>query len=168
MKKFLIVSVMLFIASVGCKKMDIGGDNVCGCSPVTEGPELNLVIRNSAGQDLLSTSSATAVTKDQIKLYRDEGNGNIRQIPFEILPPFSYGEEKFGSNYLYTRSVQWNSSTQTDVIYLKIGDDEPYELTIRMKPEGRFSVHTLLINQKPAAKGEGNLAKFKAVYYLNK
>jgi len=166
MKKFLIVCAILFFANVACKKTD-GGGGLCGCSPV-EGPEFNLVIKNNAGVDLLNTGTAGAYTTDQILLYRKESGDKITPVVFAIRPPFSYGDEKFGYNFLHTKSIRWNQATMTDVIYLKIGNEEPYELSLQLKPEGRYSVNKLLINQKEAEKGGGNLAKFVSVYYLNK
>ena len=167
MKKFMLVCAILFIANVGCKKMNVDGGGLCGCSPV-ESPEFNLAIRNIAGDDLLSNSSSGAYNKSNIQLYRKDAEGKAVPIVFSIRQPFSYGDEKFKYNLLSTSDLRFNPETQKDVIYLKLGDEPPYELTMQLKPNGRYSVQQLLIDQKEAEKGEGNLAKFVSVYYLNK
>lgn len=147
--------------------MNVDGGGLCGCSPA-EGPEFNLVIRNSAGDDLLNSSTSGAYSKSNIQVYRKDTDGKVVPIVFSIRQPFSYGDEKFKYNLLFTSDVRFNPEIQKDVIYLKLGDGPAYELTLQVKPNGRYSVQQLLIDQKEADKGEGNLAKFVSVFYLTK
>ncbi|CAM4355349.1 hypothetical protein SAMN06265348_11311 [Pedobacter westerhofensis] len=167
MKKFLVVCAVLFIVNMGCKKMNADGGGLCGCSPI-EGPELDLVIRNAAGDDLLSDKTSGAYTKDNIQVYRKDENGKIIPIIFAVRPQFSYGDEKFKYNFLYISAIRYNQDTQTDVIYLKLADHQPVELTLKLKLQGRFSVQQLLADQKEVEKDNGTVAKFSAIYYLNR
>jgi hypothetical protein len=167
MKKFILVCAILFIANVGCKKMNLDGGGVCGCLPI-EGPEFNLVIKNSAGDDLLSSSTAGPYSKDNIQMYRKDNEGKMIPILFAIRPPFSYGDEKFKYNFLYTTNIRISANTQTDHIYLKLGNDQPYEMTLHLKSNGRLSVQRLLIDQKETEKEADNLSKYASFFYLNK
>lgn len=167
MKKFMIACLILFIANVGCKKMNVDGGGLCGCSPVAA-PSLNLAVTNAAGDDLLSDKTTGAYAKDKIQIYRKDAAGKMTAVYFDIRPPFSYGDEKFKYNTLYISGIQYNQDTKTDVIYLKLGDDQPLELSMQLKPEGQLSVQQLLIDQKEALKEAGNITKFVSVFYLKK
>jgi hypothetical protein len=168
MKKFILVCAILFIANVGCKKMNMDGGRLCGCSPApVEVPVLNLAIRNSEGTDLLSSNIPGAYKKDNIQLYRKDDAGKITPIPFSIRQPFTDGEEKFSYNHLNTQALTYNTDTQSDRIFLKLGDEQPYELTLSFKTAGKIGVQKILINQKELEKVGGELVIHK-FFFLNK
>ena len=162
MKKFLIVCMILFTAGVGCKKMDYGGGDLCACSPI-EAPGLNLVIKNSAGDDLLSEKTVGAYTKDNIQLFRKDVNGKVIPINFSIRPPSTFGEQKFNFNFLYAPELN-SLQTQTDkTVYLKLGGGEPYELLLDLSKPGEGS---LFINKKAAEREKGAVSLYLPIFYL--
>jgi hypothetical protein len=164
MKKFLIISILLFIINVGCKKENVGGGNLCACSPA-RGPELNLVIKNNAGGDLLNDKTTGAYIKDQIAVYRKDGNSKIIPMDFAIRPAFSYGDQKFGFNSLYLGNLNFLQKTPAEVVYLKLGEKEAQELHIQLN-QGKYAVEKLLIDQKEAVKDSGAVAKYADIFYL--
>jgi hypothetical protein len=164
MKKIIIVCVILFIANVGCKKTNIDGGGLCACSPVTA-PELNLVIKNTAGDDLLNDKTAGAYSKDKIELFRKDGNGNIVPLNFSIRPPFSYGNEKFNFNLLTVPSISYLQTSDNNIVYLKLGEGKLHELSLQLN-QGKYDLEKLLIDNKAAAKDTGNVAKYASIFYL--
>jgi len=162
MKKILFVCMILFIASVACKKEDVGGGGLCACSPM-QVPSLNLVIKNSAGADLLSDKTTGYYDKNKIQLTRKDAAGKTIAIDFNIRPPFSYGNEKFNYNYLYI-PVSFLQAAD-NLIYLKLGDGKTYELNIALN-EGKYNLNTLMIDNKEAVKDNGNVAKYTTIFYL--
>jgi hypothetical protein len=164
MKKFTIVCIILFIAGVGCKKTNIDGGGLCACSPKVE-PELSLVIKNNAGDDLLNDKTAGAYSKDKIELFRKDGDGKIIPINFSIRPPFSYGDEKFNFNLLYTSGISYLQKPADNIIYLKLGEGKLYELNVQLN-KGKYAIEKLLIDNKEAEKDKGNVAKYAAIFYL--
>lgn len=162
MKKFLFVCAVLFIGSVGCKKMNIDGNGLCACSPISQ-PELTLVIKNAAGDDLLNDKTSGAYTKEKIELYTKDEAGKVIPISFSIRQPFNYGDEKF--NFYQLNSgigfIQKKSST----VYLKLGDSKVYELNIELN-EGSYLLNKLLIDQKEAQKDLGTVLKYKSIFYF--
>jgi|GEM_PF-698799 len=166
MKKFILVCAILFIANAGCKKMNVdGGGGLCGCSPARTGPQLNLVIKNAAGDDLLDNKSAGAYTKDKIELFRKDADGKVIPILFAIRPPFSYGDEKFKFNQLTTFEMSHIKSSSNNVIYLKLAD-KTYELTLQTK-ENPYLLDRVLIDQKEAERDSGTVAKYTVIFYLS-
>jgi hypothetical protein len=164
MKKFILVCVILFIANVGCKKMNIDGGGACGCSPVQAGLQLNLVINNGAGDDLLNDKVAGAYTRDKIELYRKDSGGKAIPIIFAIRPPFSYGDEKYKFSQLSSFDSTYVPNSAGSVIYLKLGD-KTYELTMQAKPNS-YTIDRVLIDQKEAEKDNGTVAKYSTIFYL--
>ena len=158
MKKFLIALTVLFIVNVGCKKENIGGGRLCGCSPVV-GPELNLTIKTSAGADLLSSQTIGAYTKDKISLFRKDADGKEIVVGFDIRPPFDYGNNKFTFNSLH---VYLSGITPADPLYLKLGS-KVYTLNIQV---ATYMLDKLLIDSKEAEKDKTTLANYMTMFYL--
>ena len=162
MKKILFVCMILFIASVACKKEDVGGGGLCACSPI-QVPTINLVIKNSSGGDLLSDKTNGYYDKNKIQLTRKDATGKTITVDFNIRTPFSYGNEKFDYHYL---SIPVGFLQTTDnLIYLKLGDSKTYELKIALN-QGKYDLNTLLIDNKEAVKENGNVAKYTTIFYL--
>jgi len=165
MKKFLFVCLVIFIAGVGCKKTNIDGGGLCGCSPI-QTPELMLVIKNGTGTDLLNDKNVGAYTKNDIQLYKKDASGNPVQFSFSIRPPFSYGNEKFDFNTLYTQGVSAIKQSG-ESIYLKLGSEPAYELKVQFNAT-QPKIDKLLINNTEAQKGNGTIANYVDVFYLTK
>jgi len=167
MKKFLIVCFVIFVASVGCKKENIGGGGACGCSPVV-GPQLMLVVKNSAGEDLLNSNTAGSFSKDNIKLFSKDANGKETQLYFNVRPPFNYTPtESFTSNTLYSVGFSQLWAANKGTIYLKLGDAPAYELNVEID-NNKSKVEKVVINNKEAEKDKGAVAKYANIFYLVK
>ncbi|UOE50834.1 hypothetical protein MTO98_07060 [Mucilaginibacter sp. SMC90] len=164
MKKFFIISLLLFIVSVCCKKENVGGGGLCACSPVRV-PELNLVIKNTTGDDLLNDKTAGAYAKDKITVYRKDEKSNVIPIDFAIRPGFSYGNEKFNFNFLNLGNLGFLQKTPADIIYLKLGDKEAQELHLQLN-QGKYAVDKLIIGNEEAVKDSGTVAKYADIFYL--
>ncbi|MET1053820.1 MAG: hypothetical protein ABWY16_00795 [Pedobacter sp.] len=164
MKKFILVCAILFIVNAGCKKMNLDGGGACGCSPVQVGLQLNLVVKNVAGDDLLDDKVAGAYTRDKIELYRKDSGGKTVPILFAIRPPFSYGDEKFKFSELSLLDSSYVPNSAGSVLYLKLGD-KTYELTLQAKPN-TYTIEKVLIDQKEAEKDNGTVAKYSTIFYL--
>ena len=162
MKKILLICMVLFIASVACKKENVGGGGLCACSPV-QVPSLNLVVKNSAGTDLLSDKTTGYYDKTKIEVSRKDAAGKTTAVDFAIRPPFAYGSEKFTYNQLYI-PVSFLQTTD-NVIYLKLGNGKAYELKVVLNKE-KYALSKLLIDDKEAVKDNGNVAKYTTIFYL--
>lgn len=165
MKKFVLVCIVLFIANIGCKKSNIGGGGLCACSPIIVGPELYLVIKNNAGEDLLNTKTTGAYTKDKIELYRKDETGKVLPIAFFIRLPFDYGNEKFAFNQLYVGGVGNTQKSPDNTLFLKLGDNKLYQLNLTLN-QGLYKVEKVLIDNKEAEKDNGTVAKYLPIFYL--
>jgi hypothetical protein len=159
MKKFLIILMVIFIADVGCKKENIGGGGLCGCSPIV-GPYLNLAIKNSAGADLLNSQTPTAYTKENIEVFRKDANGKAIPVNFSIMPEFGYGNEKFNFKTLHVYLDAVPLQSGDFIFYLKLGGTKVYTLDLNM------SMQKLLIDSKEAERDKGTVAQFTTIYYL--
>lgn len=161
MKKIIIVCVILFIANVACKKTNIDGGGLCACSPMRS-PELNLVIKNNAGDDLLNSQTTGAYSKDKIELFKKDGNGNAIPINFGIRPPFSNGNEKFNFNFLSASGITYSQTANDNIIYLKLGEGKLHELALQVSQEGL----KLSIDKIEAKKDTSNVARYAYIFYL--
>jgi hypothetical protein len=162
MKKILFVCMVIFIASVACKKEDVGGGGLCACT-VLAAPSLNLVIKNSAGSDLLSDKTTGYYEKSKIQITRKDASGKVSVVDFNIRAPFSYGNEKFNYNYLNIPISFLQAADNT--VYLKLGDGKTYELKITLN-EQKYGLEKVLIDNKEVEKDQGNVAKYTTIYYL--
>jgi hypothetical protein len=158
------MSLLLFIFNVGCKKENVGGGGLCACSPV-RGPELNLVIKNSEGDDLLSDKTVGSFTKDNIGVYRTDADNKVIPIDFAIRPAFSYGDEKFNFNSLHVGNLFFLQKTTAGIIYLQLGNKEIIELHLQLN-EGKYTVEKLLIGHEEAVKDTGTVSKYADIFYL--
>ena len=163
MKKFLLICAVLFVVNVGCKKMNIGGEGLCACSPM-RGPELNLVIQNEAGLDLLATANTGSYPKEKIQLYKKDAEGKVVPLNFGIRSPFSYGDENFTKYFLFSNDLRSSSATGNSIIFLKLGD-KVYELNLLFNKE-KFDVDRLLIDNKEVQKDKGTVANYLSIFYL--
>jgi hypothetical protein len=164
MKKTIIVCAILFIANVGCKKTNVDGGRLCACSPVRV-PQLNLVIKNNAGDDLLNNKTSGAYSKDKIELFKKDANGNVIPIAFNIMPPFSFADEKFSFSFLHSAAISYLQTANDNIIYLKLGEGKLHELNVQLN-QGKYGVEKLLIDNKAAVKDTSNLTKYESVFYL--
>lgn len=163
MKKFLFVCAIIFIANLGCKKNNIGGGGLCACSPIVE-PELHLVVKNKAGNDLLSDKIAGAYSKEDIKVFQKTPDGKETPVNFTVRPPFSYGDEKFNFSSLMV-GLNFLRNSAGSKILLKLGDSKSYELSFALN-EGMYDINKLLIDNKEAEKDNGKVSTFVRIFYL--
>ena len=163
MKKFLIVLTIIIVANFGCKKEQIG-DGICACSPVSY-PYLSLAIKNNMGQDLLSAGIAGAYTSDQIQLFQKNNNGTIKLLKFHIRPPFSYGNDQFKYNLLFSEEIIMLTKTMDQTFYLKLGDQPAFELNLQLHTTSK-KVERLLINKNEAILDKGSVAAYLNIFYL--
>lgn len=146
MKKFLITLSVIFIVSLGCKKENIGGGGLCACSVLPE-PILGLVIKNSAGQDLLNAKTAGYFDKSKIQLYSKDANNVITQIRFDIYEPFTYrNTQKMEYYQLSSYEIALKSKGIENTFYLKLGD-KVYEINLKANNK---AVEKLLIDKTEA------------------
>ncbi|GAA4310005.1 hypothetical protein GCM10023149_04560 [Mucilaginibacter gynuensis] len=163
MKKFLIICIVLFIAGVGCKKENVGGTGLCACSPVI-GPDLRLVIKNSAGDDLLNENTSGAYTTDKIEFYRKDASGKITPLTFSIRAPFAYGNQEFAYNTISV-PVDFLQQKAGQPIYLKLGDKNVYELNAALNKQ-KNDVEKLLIGDTTAERDSSEVSKLSPIFYL--
>ncbi len=164
MKKFLIVVLAVFLANLGCKKMD-PGNRLCACSPVEE-PTLVLVIKNSEGTDMLNPVNSGHFNNNQVQLYQQNENGSLKQITFYIRPPFSYGNEKFNYYHLGSSEIIRLSNSINQDFYLKLGNNEPIKINIE-KVENNFSLDKLLVNGQEKNAETGTVSNYiRNIYYI--
>jgi hypothetical protein len=161
MKKFLLVCFVIFIAGMGCKKVN----PLCGCSPIQQ-PELMLVIKNAADSDLLSDKNVGAYTKNNIQLFKKDANGNPVQLSFYIRPPFSYGNDSFSFSTLYATGLS-SIKQSGESIYLKLGNEPVYELKLQFN-NTMPKIDKLFINNNEAEKDNGTVVKYVDIFYLTK
>jgi len=146
MKKFLIILSVIFIVSLGCKKENIGGGGLCACSLAPE-PVLGLVIKNSAGLDLLNTKTAGYFDKNKIQLYVKDANNAVTAIRFDIREPFNYGSmQKMEYYQLSSYEIAIKAKSIENTFYLKLGD-KVYELNLKTNNK---AVEKLLIDKTDA------------------
>eukprot|EP01012_Entosiphon_sulcatum_P011886 TRINITY_DN17386_c0_g1_i1.p1 TRINITY_DN17386_c0_g1~~TRINITY_DN17386_c0_g1_i1.p1 ORF type:complete len:169 (-),score=15.98 TRINITY_DN17386_c0_g1_i1:413-919(-) len=132
MKKILIVLMVIFIANLGCKKANIGGVDLCACT-VAGGSVLGLVIKNSTDIDLLNPATTGYFAKNQIQFYSKDANNVIKQISFDIRPPFTYANNLKLDYYQLISLEAFSLAKSIDnSFYLKLGDGKPYELNLKV------------------------------------
>lgn len=164
MKKFILALVVLFAVNIGCKKASNNGGNICACSPII-GPSIHLVIKNSAGQDLLDEKTVGGFTKDKIDLYRKDAAGNIVKMYFGIQPPFQYGDQKFAFYQLVTSDISYLQSAN-NTAYLKL-DDKLYELSIQLGTSSS-RVEKVFIDKKETDKDTGAVNNYVSIFYFTR
>lgn len=167
MKKFLLVLAVLFVANLGCKKMDEdNGGGICACSPVRTGPDLALVIKNSSGTDLLDPGQSGAYTANQIKVFYKDNNGADKQVNIGIRPTFTYGAEKF-NYYTLLLSEAAALARQNITFYLKLGDAAPYELLVELDST-KSKIEKLKIDQQDMPMDNGSVKQYINIFYFTK
>ncbi|CAM3672658.1 hypothetical protein MUGA111182_02450 [Mucilaginibacter galii] len=162
MKKILFICTILFIASVACKKENVGGGGLCACSPI-QVPTLNLVIKNSLGGDLLSDKITGYYEKSKIQITRKDAAGKVTAVDFNIRPPFSYGNEKFNYNYLLI-PVGFLQAAD-DTLYLKLGDNKTYEIKVMLNQQ-KYDPDKITIDGKVVEKDKGTIANYTTLFYI--
>ncbi len=158
MKKFLIVLAMIIAANIGCKKIDIGGDGLCACSPISY-PSLSLVIKNSIGADMLNGKTPGSFAVNQIQLYAMESNGTKKNINFSIRPPFSYGTDQYIFYQIYSEQIVALATSATSNFYLKLGDNREYKLNLQVNSASK-RVEKVLIDDVQANIETGAVANY--------
>jgi hypothetical protein len=161
MKKFLIICLLLFTASVGCKKMDIDGGGLCACSPIT-GPQMFLGVKNAAGDDLLNGKTTGAYTKETIQVFRKDGEGRVVPIYFDIRAPFAYGNDQTKTYLLQLPDLNFLKPSTMNTIYLKLGESALYELELDLAKYGEEKV---FINKKEAERDKDG-KNLPPIFYL--
>ncbi|RZK60629.1 MAG: hypothetical protein EOO91_00635 [Pedobacter sp.] len=168
MKKFIVAFTVLFVVIFGCKKIDENnGGGLCACSPVQSTIYLNLVVKNTFGEDLLNSTTTGSVSQSQIQLYSKDANGVIKQISFSIRPPFSYGTDKFNYYQLFSQEIAILAKSTDNTYYLKLGNQAAYELNLEVNGSMN-KVEKVLIDKKEAPKEVGKVATDYGmnIYYL--
>jgi hypothetical protein len=166
MRKFLIALALIIVAHLGCKKEEIGEKGPCACSPIIY-PYLSLVVKGSAGEDLLNSKTTGSFSTGQIKLYRVESNGSTKNVDFAIRPPFSYGSNQFTYHQLYSQQIIALMASSSDAFYLKLADSAPYKLSLKLSTT-TGKIEKLMINDKEAAVEAGDLQSYSSgnIFYL--
>ncbi len=163
MKKFLIILSVIFIANLGCKKLD-KGDRLCGCSPATQ-PPLTFVIKGANGTDLLNPATVGYFSNNDIKLYQLEENGAQKQLNFFVRPNFSNGVDKFDFYQIHSAEIMRLAISLTKDFYLKLGDKEPLKINLeRVKDD--FKVSKLTINGVEKTAETGIITKYMPNVYV--
>jgi hypothetical protein len=160
MRKFILVFFAIFIAGAACKKVS----TTCGCSPAM-GPELRLVVKNSAGDDLLNSKNAGYFAQGKIRLYKKDSNGNESSVYFTITPAPVFGND-FKYNTIHAYGFGDLLKSGKGDVYLKLGDEAPYTLNIQV--DNNEKVYKLLLNNQEAEKDNGTMAKYASVFYLTR
>ncbi|SOD19000.1 hypothetical protein [Pedobacter xixiisoli] len=165
MKKFLAVLVIVFLANLGCKKLD-DKQGVCACSPIYE-PTVVLVVKNAAGTDMLNPATAGYFANNNIQLYYLEGSTQ-KKLNFYVRPSFSYGNEKFNYYQLNSSDIIRQSSTSNKDIYFKLGEDEPMKLNLELVADKKYQVAKLLVDGKEAVAEKGNVTSYlQNIFYVS-
>lgn len=165
MKKFIIAFAIVFIASLGCKKIMEKDGGICACSPI-ESPYLSVVIKNATGDDLLSSTTTGFYAKNQIQLFYKDANGSSKPIDFTVRTPFSYGSNKFNYNQIFSIEIVALAKSVDNVFYLKFGNNVPYELNLLIGQ--KRAVDKLFVNKQEAQKETGALTNYSSgnIFYL--
>lgn len=146
----------MFMAMMGCMKSEIIEPGLCACSPV-EPPGISLVVQNEAGDDLLDEDVAGFYSKEDIKVFGIDKNGKQIDMVFSIRPPFTYEDIKVEDNTLVLPQIYGFRQEFNDKIFIRIGDNDPYQLKISFDENG--IANKLLINDKEAARIEKEVLK---------
>ncbi len=169
MKKILFVLFVVFVANLGCKKMDTGG-GLCACSPITTPPVL-LVVKGTNGADMLNPATNGFFATANIKLYYQNG-AREQQIEFSISQPFSIGNSttekvefyQLRSSYL----LDLLSSKNPPSIYLKLGNGTPRQLKATMVSGQKYKVDKLLVDDVEATAEAGSIKNIVPnIFYFN-
>ena len=164
MKKFILACVILFIVNMGCKKTNADGGAPCGCSPVM-GPSFSLVIKNSAGQDLLNPQTTAALTQEKIELYRKDAGGKIIPLNFSIRQPFTYGNEKFTFYQLYINDLSFINDAGDNTAYLKLGNGPVRQVNVFLG-QNPVLVNKVLVDKKEIESDKDNGKTYLSIFYL--
>lgn len=156
MKKTIFLLAVLFLVNLACKKN--GEGNICACSPLPE-PALTLIIKNVQGEDLLNPAINGALSESQIKLYTKSSNGAEQISKIYIQKPVNISPTEKFDFYQITAYEIINLAKSGSPFYLKLGNAEPLLLTLKYNESTR-KVENLVINQQPAAKGEGIITSY--------
>lgn len=166
MKKFLAILVVVFLANLGCKKLD-ENDRLCACSPIVE-PTVILVVKNAAGADMLNPATNGYFANTAIQLYYQEANGSLKQLYFYVRPPFSYGNEKFNYFQLHSTEIIKNIVATNRSIYLKLGNNNPMKLDFEFKADQKYQLSKLLVDEKVAPAETGTVTGYvQNIFYIN-
>lgn len=157
MKKFLAVLAIVFLANLGCKKLD-DNDRVCACSPVSE-PTVVLVFKDAVGADMLNPATPGYFANDNIQLYYLEG-GSQKKLNFYVRPSFSYGNDKFNYYQLHSSAIIRQSLTDNKNLYLKLGSNEPMKMTLELVADKKYQIAKLLVDDKEAIAEKGAVASY--------
>lgn len=143
---------------MACKKP------LCGCSPEM-GPELHLGIKNSASDDLLNTNTNGSFQQNKISIYKKDSNGAETAVYFTVVPASAFGTDfKYNTISAYAFGDLLKSGKGN--IYLKLGDNAPYELNIQLDSKGQIG--KLLIDNIEAEKDDSAPTRHPTVFYLTK
>ena len=166
MKKFLLALVIVFLANLGCKKLDKSDGGLCACSPVYE-PTLVLVVKNAAGADMLNPATTGHFENNNIQLYYVEG-GTQKKLNFYVRIPFSYGNDKFNYYQLHSSDIIRQSATNNKEIYLKLGSNEPMKVSLELATDPKFEIKKLLLGNKEATAEQGSVKSYvQNMFYFN-
>lgn len=156
MKKIAIVSMIMFMAMMGCMKSEIVEPGICACSPV-EPPGISLVVQNEAGDDLLNEEMDDFYSKEEIAVFGVDKNGKQVDMVFSIRPPFTNEDIKFEYYTVVLPHVYGLKKDFDNKIFIRFGDNDPYELKISF--DEKQIANQLLINDQKAARLEEDVLK---------
>jgi len=166
MKKFLLALFIVFLANLGCKKLDKSDGGVCACSPAYE-PTLVLVVKNAAGADMLNPATPGHFENNNIQLYSVEG-GIQKKLNFYVRTPFSYGNDKFNFYQLHSSEIIRQFATNNKEVYLKLGNNASMKVSLELITDTKFEITKLLIDNKEATAEQGNVKAYvQNLFYLN-
>lgn len=167
MKKFVLAFLVVFIANLGCKKLD-KGDRLCGCS--YDESLLTLVIKDTNGVDMLNPATNDYFNKGSIKLYYQNA-GTEKQINFGIRQPFEYygnaTTEKFEFYQINSSELLRLASIENSPdFYLKLGNATPLLLKVTVE-KGTPKVTKLTVNNVEASLETGDVRKSNPnIFYI--
>lgn len=166
MKKF-ICCLLVLTMGLSCTKDD--PMVLCGCSPVVV-PTFRLIIKDDQNKDLLDPSRQGSFDKQNIKVtYRV--NGVVKDIPYNIREPFSYGEslrDKFPFYQLISQQLGVLQTGNRPIeFFVDLGDGQRHTISYDYN-QAKASLENVQIDGI-AAEYEASLPEvYGRIYYLLK
>lgn len=148
--------VVLFIVSIGCKKVFV--EPLCACSPVHY-PGFSLALKNANGADLLDPNVVGSFSKEKVKLFQKDAAGVVKQIQFYVNRPLNYDGAKFPYHQLISDEIIYLAKTTKSTFYLQLGDNDPAQLTLDVNHITSV-LEKLVVNSKEATRQTIGLEKY--------
>lgn len=169
MKRYIQLMALFLLFNLGCEKDIITDPAACGdCVNPTK--NINIVLRNSRDEDLLYSKTPGYYVAGDIRLYTVESNGNTKDIPFTIRSPFPWGDSNTFRFYQISspQLVSLVSQSPTNFYYLKIGNNAPKKLELKLSASGLGSDRLLVDDVAAPIEMEVNkLLSGGPIFYIN-